>query len=296
MLSGSAFNALLKTLEEPPPYVKFIFATTEIRKVPITILSRCIRFDLERVPQRLLAKHLVDIAGREGYKLDEVAASLIANAGEGSVRDSLSILDRIISFNNYSEIISEETAVNILGLGGKEGIYGLYESLMAKNVNEVLEKFEKVYNSLINVNNFLNDLLDITHLLLMAKNNAPLVNLSSFQRTWVEKNRDCLSQSALFRIWQFVIRALDEMRNTGNSRTFLEVLLLKICYGINIPEVNDLIKKIKAGGAVGVGAEVKTVTEVVKKDVPIVKKEEKDDLANMALSLFEGAKIVEENK
>ncbi|MDR2760430.1 MAG: DNA polymerase III subunit gamma/tau [Rickettsiales bacterium] len=307
MLSGSAFNALLKTLEEPPPYVKFIFATTEIRKVPITILSRCIRFDLERVPRPVLAKHLADIAEKEGYKLDETAAGLIANAGDGSVRDSLSILDRIISFNNYSEIISEETTANILGLGGKEAVYSLYESLTAKDANETLEKFEKIYNSLVNVNNFLNDLLDITHMILMAKNGIPPANLSSFQRTWIEKNKDCLSQAALFRIWQFVIRALDEIKNTNNSRTFLEVLLLKICYGINIPEVGDLIKKIKTGN-IGAGAETKNTvaTETSGKNIPIPgtkgekkvegKKENGEDLAGAVLDMFDGAKIVEENK
>jgi DNA polymerase-3 subunit gamma/tau len=277
MLSNSAFNALLKTLEEPPEYVKFIFATTEIRKVPITILSRCIRFDLERVPQKLLSEHLKMVAEKEGYKLDDVAADLIASVGEGSVRDCLSTFDRIISFNNFSDTISEDVVINILGLGGKEKLYDLYETLMTRDIAKTLKKFEKIYCSIVNVYGFLNDMLEITHLLLMTKNNISLDNISSFQKTWLSENKDNISQSALFRIWQFVIKAVEEIKNVNNNKNFLEVLLLKICYGMNIPEVSHLIDKFQ-------------------KNKTAMKNEEKttnSDATNFALNAFNGAKIIQ---
>jgi DNA polymerase-3 subunit gamma/tau len=285
MLSNSAFNALLKTLEEPPAYVKFIFATTEIRKVPITILSRCIRFDLERVPQDLLSEHLMKIAEKEGYKLDKISANLIANAGEGSVRDSLSTFDRIISFNNFSNDISEELVINVLGLGGKEKIYELYESLMVKNVAEVLKKFEKIYYSVVNINGFLNDILEVTHLLLMTKNDIELNGISSFQKNWLKNNKDALTQSALFRIWQFIVKSLDEIKNVNNSKNFLEVLLLKICYGINIPEISDLVKKMK-------GSNNTNAISDKQQNVAIAKEKNSKELADFVLNAFDGAKMV----
>jgi DNA polymerase-3 subunit gamma/tau len=276
MLSNSAFNALLKTLEEPPAYVKFIFATTEIRKVPITILSRCIRFDLERVPQKLLSEHLKTIAEKEGYRLDDMAANLIASVGEGSVRDCLSTFDRIISFNNFSDTISEDVVIDILGLGGKEKLYDLYKTLMMQDVNNTLKKFEKIYYSIINVHSFLNDILEITHLLLMTKNDVLLDNISSFQRAWLLENKDSISQSALFRVWQFTIKAIEEIKNVNNNKNFIEVLLLKICYGMNIPEISSLIDRFH-------------------KNKPVLKDEEKtmkEDVADFALNTFNGAKII----
>ena len=169
MLSTSAFNALLKTLEEPPPYVKFIFATTEIRKVPITILSRCIRFDLNRISSDVLAEHLLDISKKEGFELQGKSANIIANSADGSVRDSLSLLDRIIAFNDSSNVITEETVINILGLGGKEKIYDLYSLLMKKDINALLRLFDEIYLNIVSFDTFLADLLNITHMLLLSK-------------------------------------------------------------------------------------------------------------------------------
>lgn len=245
MLSNSAFNALLKTLEEPPPYVKFIFATTEIRKVPITILSRCIRFDLNRVSKDILSNHIIEIAEKEGYTINEVASNIIANSAEGSVRDSMSLLDRVISFNNFLKNIEEETVINILGLGGKEKIYDLYESIIQMNVSKVLEIFNELYLSIVSFDIFLNDLLEITHILLMKKNNIENSELTTFQKEWIENHYKNITTSSLFRIWQFIIKSIAETKNVSNYKSFIEVLLLKICYGINIPEINDIIKKLK---------------------------------------------------
>ena len=272
MLSNSAFNALLKTLEEPPAYVKFIFATTEIRKVPITILSRCIRFDLNRVPQDVLSTHIVDVANKEGYNINKTSANIIANSAEGSVRDSMSLLDRIISFNNFSKDITEEVVINILGLGGKEKIYSLYENLINMNTNKALEIFEEIYLSVTSVDTFLNDLLEITHILLMKKNKIKNNSLTSFQQEWLNKNYNNITLSSLFRVWQFIIKAITEIKNISNYKSFIEVLILKICYGINIPEINDIIKKLKNNS----------------NDINL----KKDDLTSIVLNTFNGSKIV----
>ena len=271
MLSTSAFNALLKTLEEPPPYVKFIFATTEIRKVPITILSRCIRFDLNKVPVDILSKHLIDVANKEGYELLDKAPNIIANAADGSVRDSMSLLDRIISFNDDGNKIKEETVINILGLGGKEKIYDLYSYLISRDINNTLNIFNEIYLNIISFDIFLNDLLDITHIMLMKKNNISL-DLSSFQEEWLKNNIDKISVSGLFRVWQFLIKATSEIKLINNYKSFVEILLLKIIYGINIPEIGDIIKKLQNNSKV------------------INSKQE--DLTNMVLNAFDGAKII----
>ena len=271
MLSTSAFNALLKTLEEPPPYVKFIFATTEIRKVPITILSRCIRFDLNKVPADVLAEHLVNVANKEGYKLLGKAPTIIANAADGSVRDSMSLLDRIISFNDDGNEIKEETVINILGLGGKEKIYELYSLLIKKDINGTLELFNNIYLNIVSFDIFLNDLLDITHMMLMKKNNC-IEDLSSFQEEWLSNNIDKISLSGLFRIWQFLIKATSEIKLVSNYKSFVEVLLLKIIYGINIPEIKDIIKKLQNNSN--------------------VINSKKEDLTSIVLNTFDGAKII----
>ena len=272
MLSNSAFNALLKTLEEPPAYVKFIFATTEIRKVPITILSRCIRFDLNRVSQDVLSTHIVDVANKEGYNINKTSANIIANSAEGSVRDSMSLLDRIISFNNFSKDITEEIVINILGLGGKEKIYSLYENLIQMNINKAIEIFEEIYLSITSIDTFLNDLLEITHILLMKKNKIENNSLTSFQQEWLNKNYNNITLSSLFRVWQFIIKAITEIKNISNYKSFIEVLILKICYGINIPEINDIIKKLKNNS----------------NDINL----KKDDLTSIVLNTFNGSKIV----
>ncbi|MDR3079097.1 MAG: DNA polymerase III subunit gamma/tau [Rickettsiales bacterium] len=245
MLSNSAFNALLKTLEEPPEYVKFIFATTEIRKVPATVLSRCIRFDLPRVPNELLANNLVSISQKEGYRLDGTAASLLAYAAEGSVRDSLSLLDRVISFNNFGKTIEENVVLEVLGLTGGRYVYDLFQPLLRADPRGTLQKFDEVYPLISSAENFVGDLLTVAHGLLMRKSDIEQKNLSTFQRQWFEENAGKSTMAGLFRLWQFLLRAASEVNYSGNHRNFLEVLLLKICYGINIPEISDLIKKLQ---------------------------------------------------
>ncbi|MDR2777894.1 MAG: DNA polymerase III subunit gamma/tau, partial [Rickettsiales bacterium] len=231
MLSNSAFNALLKTLEEPPEYVKFIFATTEIRKVPVTVLSRCIRFDLNRVSQEALTANLIRVAEREGYMLDSMAASLLAYSSEGSVRDSLSLLDRVISFNNFEKEIGEDVVTKVLGFNNGESVYGLYSLLLKMDIDASLEKFNEIYLSLGSVESLLDDLLDITHKLLIKKNNIEMRNLPGFQREWLEENARLASVAGLLRLWQFIVKALQEIGFINNYKGFMEILIIKICYG-----------------------------------------------------------------
>ena len=245
MLSNSAFNALLKTLEEPPAHVKFIFATTEIRKVPITILSRCIRFDLNRVSQDELAKHLEHIAKNEGYEFKGNSIRLIAGASEGSVRDSLSIMDRVISFNNFENVIEEEKVLEILGMNNKTGICNLYEKMLSGDTTKTIELFNEIYLSIVNYDGFVNDLLELTHNLIMKKTNNLINNISSFESEWLDKNCKNVSLFVLFRIWQILLKSSYDIKNTNNYKNFLEILLLKIIYCSSIPDVDELIKKLQ---------------------------------------------------
>lgn len=272
MLSNSAFNALLKTLEEPPAHVKFIFATTEIRKVPITILSRCIRFDFLRVSEEIIKDNLVNVAKKEGYDLDNSAASLLAYSSEGSVRDSLSLLERIISYNNFAQEIKEDIVSDLLGISSKEKIYNMYEYLLKGDINKTLVTFNEMYSTIINMETFLNDLLDITHKLLMKKTKNKIQNISSFQDNWLDENIINISIAGLFRIWQFIIKALIEIKSVSNYKNFIEVLLIKICYGINIPEITDILKKLQNNST------------FIKSD--------KSDLAAKVLNTFDGSKII----
>ena len=144
MLSKSAFNALLKTLEEPPPYVKFIFATTEINKVPITILSRCQRFDLRRLTFEEIKEHLKNISSKEGFEAEDGALSLLASASEGSVRDSLSLLDTAFSHNNYEKLLTEKVVFDMLGLSSKNEIFDLIENMLTGNFEGTINKFNEI--------------------------------------------------------------------------------------------------------------------------------------------------------
>ena len=145
MLSKNAFNALLKTLEEPPPHVKFIFATTEVNKIPITIISRCQRFDLHRIENKKLTLHLLSIAKKENVKIDDDAIALIVRAADGSVRDGLSLLDQAIA--NENETISANTIIQMLGLADRSYVFDLMEAIFKGEANTSLNIFNKIYQA-----------------------------------------------------------------------------------------------------------------------------------------------------
>ena len=167
MLSKSAFNALLKTLEEPPEHVKFIFATTEVKKIPVTILSRCQRFDLKRVESKDLIQHLKKISELEKVKIDEDAISLLMRAGDGSVRDSLSLLDQAII--NTDTSVSAETVANMLGLADRGKIYELLGHIAKGQASESLDLFRNLYNSGADILMIFEELLNVIHSITQIK-------------------------------------------------------------------------------------------------------------------------------
>jgi DNA polymerase-3 subunit gamma/tau len=249
MLSTSAFNALLKTLEEPPAHVKFIFATTEIRKVPITILSRCQRFDLRRLTSEELVAHLKNILKKEGFEAEEGALRLIANAAEGSVRDSLSLLDRALSHKEGDQILTEDSVSRMLGVGEKGKVIDFFEQILKGNTEQVLLDFHNFYENSVDVHTLLQDLLDINHQVSLAKtigNYKTLANLPHEQVNKILEISKNVSLGSLAKIWQMLLKGLNEINYAPNAKVAMEMLLIRVCHTSNLPSVKDLIEKINA--------------------------------------------------
>jgi DNA polymerase-3 subunit gamma/tau len=229
MLSKNAFNALLKTLEEPPPQVKFIFATTDIHKVPITVLSRCQRFDLPRVDRETLAKHLQNIATKEAVELELPAADLLAKVAEGSVRDSLSLLDQAIALSN-AEPISESLVAQMLGLSDRTALYALYDNLMRGKPIAALAQFNMLYNQGAEPIAVLKELLEITHLLTRLKIDAKATGMSASEQQAGKPLAEGLTIPVLTRTWQILLKGYEEVRGTENSVMATEMALIRLCY------------------------------------------------------------------
>ena len=203
MLSKSAFNALLKTLEEPPSHVKFIFATTEIRKVPVTVLSRCQRFDLQRLTVDTLFNHFKNIIGKEGLQAEDEALQIIAKAADGSCRDGLSLLDQAISLS--SGIVKTETVKNMIGLADRNQTFELFESLLSGKVEDVLLNIKEQYKNGANPTTLLQDLINITHMVAKAKIVPSFMsdsNLAESEKELCRKLSGSVSIAILSKIWQ----------------------------------------------------------------------------------------------
>jgi DNA polymerase-3 subunit gamma/tau len=254
MLSNSAFNALLKTLEEPPAHVKFIFATTEIRKVPITILSRCQRFDLRRLSIEELIGNLQNVLMKEGITAEERVLSLIANASEGSARDSLSLLDRAISHNEYGKTLSVDSIAKMLGIGEKNMVIDLFEKILKGDVESVLETFGKFHENSIDISTLLQDLLDINHQTTIAKtikNYQKITGLPEEQTVKILEIANNVSISSLTKIWQMLLKGINEINYSSNQKTAMEMLLIRVCYASILPNINQIIKN----GEIGIAKE-----------------------------------------
>src|SRR6266850_1801313 len=213
MLSKQAFNGLLKTLEEPPPHVKFIFATTEIRKVPVTVLSRCQRFDLRRVEAETLVAHFARITEAEGAKLSEAALALIARAADGSVRDGLSLLDQAIARGEEKKEIGEATVREMLGLADRSQLFDLFERAMKGDAQGTLSLLAELYKSGADPVVVLQDLLGLTHWLTRVKLVPETVNdpaLPETERTRGKALADALAIPVLARAWQMLLKGLGE--------------------------------------------------------------------------------------
>jgi DNA polymerase-3 subunit gamma/tau len=246
MLSNNAFNALLKTLEEPPSHTKFIFATTEIRKVPITVLSRCQRFDLRRLSNEELAKHLANILKQENFEAEDQALALIALAADGSVRDSLSILDRALSHNNYQKNLSAAAVAEIIGLSDKNKILDLFAALLEGDADKAIEYFTKFYENSVDIISLLQDLLDINHKITLAKTikDYKISNLSEAQQERVRSIVSKVSLANLVKVWQLLLKGLTELNSSANQKNVFEMLLIRICFAANLPSLEQVMSKL----------------------------------------------------
>jgi DNA polymerase-3 subunit gamma/tau len=248
MLSGAAFNALLKTLEEPPAHAKFIFATTEVRKVPVTILSRCQRFDLRRVDGDTLAKHLGKIADAEKIDAEPEGLALIARAAEGSVRDSLSLLDQAIAHGGASVKAAEVR--EMLGLADRTRIIDLFEALMSGNIAEALKLFREQYDLGADPVAVLSDLAEFSHLLTRFKivpSSLEDTSLVEAERKRGKELSERLSIRVLSRAWQMLSRGISESASSGKPAQAAEMVLVRLAYAADLPTPDEALKMFADG-------------------------------------------------
>ena len=245
MLSKSAFNALLKTLEEPPANVKFIFATTEIRKVPVTILSRCQRFDLQRLSIETLMNLFNKILLAENISADEQALHSVARAADGSARDGLSMLDQAIVLGNGK--IDYATVKNMLGLADRQQTFALYEKLLEGDIAAVLQNLHILYENGASTLLVLQDMIDITHLVAKVKILPDFMGDSSLSETDREmcKKLNAVPINILSKIWQMLIKGLSELQYATVQIDALEMILLRIAYSASLPSPAELLKELK---------------------------------------------------
>jgi DNA polymerase-3 subunit gamma/tau len=248
MLSTAAFNALLKTLEEPPPHAKFIFATTEIRKVPVTILSRCQRFDLRRVEPPVLAKHLEKVAGQEGALVEAEGLNLIARAAEGSVRDALSLLDQAIVQVDRGQVVKAETVQTMLGLADRGQTIGLFEHVMAGKAAEALTAFRALYGFGADPAVVMLDLLDHAHAASVSRTLGPdALSLPKDQAGRLAAVGAEASAGTLARVWQMLLKAYEETRRAPDPSAAVEMALIRLCYAAELPGPEEALKRLQSG-------------------------------------------------
>ncbi|MDX1922585.1 MAG: DNA polymerase III subunit gamma/tau [Alphaproteobacteria bacterium] len=250
MLSKNAFNALLKTLEEPPPHTKFIFATTEIRKVPVTVLSRCQRFDLRRVDAVILQEHFKRVSHAEKMEAEDEAVALIARAADGSVRDGLSLLDQAIA-RAQSNTVSADDVRTMLGLADRAKLITLFEALHTGSPVNALDIAGELRALGADPLVILHDLADIAHTLTRAKISPQLAQgqaLPELERNLAATLGAKLGMPALTRTWQMLLKGMSEVQQAPDSHQALEMVLIRLSYAADLPPPGDLIKKIQETG------------------------------------------------
>jgi DNA polymerase III subunit gamma/tau len=259
MLSKNAFNALLKTLEEPPPDVKFIFATTEIHKVPVTVLSRCQRFSLRRVPAELLIRHYQQIAEAEGVEIEPAALALIARAADGSVRDGLSLLDQAIALS--AGRIEEAAVRDMLGIADRGLVFDLLESVLRGDAPAALAQMERLYEGGADPLMVLQDLLDLSHFLTRLKL-APEAGtgdpIAEGDRERARPLAEKLAMPVLARAWQMLLKGLEEVQVAPSPIQAAEMVLVRLAYVADLPAPAELVRAVvgmsSPGPALGNGA------------------------------------------
>ncbi len=246
MLSTAAFNALLKTLEEPPPHVKFIFATTEIRKVPVTVLSRCQRFDLRRLEAALLVEHFQRICDLEGVKAEADALGMIARAAEGSVRDGLSLLDQAIAYGTNQ--VRADDVQSMLGLSDRARIIDLFEAVMRGDAAAALDEVEAQHNLGADPEVIIADLAGFVHWvtkLKVAPKSADDAAVSQAERTKGLEFADKLAMPVLARSWQMLLKGLEEVSRAGNALMAAEMLLIRLAHVSDMPTPEQLARIVR---------------------------------------------------
>ncbi|CAN7622714.1 DNA polymerase III subunit gamma/tau [Bosea sp. LjRoot90] len=249
MLSGGAFNAFLKTLEEPPPHAKFIFATTEIRKVPVTVLSRCQRFDLRRVDAGLLVGHLGKICQAEGIEAEEEALAAVARAAEGSVRDSLSILDQAIA--HAGGRITLDEVRSMLGLSDRARVIDLFELVMKGDIAGALTELRAQYDAGADPAVVLSDLAEFSHLVTRLKlvpDAAKDNSLSQAERVRGADFAQRLSVRVLARAWQMLLKAIGEVRQADRPVLAAEMALVRLAHAADLPTPDEALRMLRDGG------------------------------------------------
>jgi DNA polymerase-3 subunit gamma/tau len=293
MMSDSAFNALLKTLEEPPPAVKFIFATTEIRQVPATILSRCQRFDLRRLDESEIADHLKNILAKEDFVADEQAINLIAKSSEGSVRDSLSLMDQALSSNNHNKILKVDTVEQMLGLSDRFKIIELLEKLFAGDIKNSQKLFLEIYQNTSDISQLIKDLLELIHKISLIKilDNYQLDSYSKNQYNQLKKMADNLELSSLLRVWQLITKSIRDINSSGSAKIFFEMLIIRICHLATLPDLKNVLLNIhqdsQSNNIIDNASDLDNTKPDLTKNI-----HENSDLVLEILKNFEGAKLI----
>ncbi len=248
MLSKQAFNGLLKTLEEPPPHLKFIFATTEVKKIPVTIISRCQRFDLHRVSINILFNNLKKITKIEGGKITDPALKLIAKASEGSVRDSLSLLDRaLISQHVIKTEIDESFVRKMLGIADRSKILELLGFVFQGNQKKLIQQLREMINEGIDPKNFLNDLLEIIYFIIQKKNIGDFdsdLSPSESELGTIDLISKEINVSTLIIFWQFILKGLEELSIVTNQILSLEMLFIRLIHLKDMPSYDSILDSL----------------------------------------------------
>jgi len=248
MLSKQAFNGLLKTLEEPPASLKFILATTEVRKIPVTILSRCQRFDLKRVGVEQICKLLKNISIKEKGKISDDAIKLISKVSEGSVRDSISLLDRALISRpiNEDQEIQEQDIRQMLGLADKSKVLNLFKEVLSGREKEALGYLKELINDGLDAKNFLNDILEVLYLFSRRINLGPIekdISISETEKEMIEQYSKNIDMQDVGLLWQLTIKTIDDLRIIGNENLTLEMYIMQLVHLKSIDEKNITYEK-----------------------------------------------------
>ena len=248
MLSKQAFNGLLKTLEEPPPSLKFILATTEVRKIPVTILSRCQRFDLKRVSIDKLCVHLKNIATKEKGKITDDAIKLIARTSEGSVRDSISLLDRALISQSLDESnsIEDHDVRKMLGLADKSKVISIIKDTLSGNESGAISTLKELIENGLDAKNFLNDILEVLYLFSRKINLGSIekdLSISEGEAQMVEQYSKNIDMQDIGLFWQLTIKTIDDLRIIGDENLTLEMYVMQLAHLKNLDKTNEIINE-----------------------------------------------------